>query len=169
MSDFRDERQTLWGFCLCLAQHCCHTRWTRQWCSSSLGFLAWSKVLNWDTQWKQIRKRPLKSKLVRLQPNIFEGGKYRSQCTLKLVQVVATRSNKVQRLRWPSNTKWIHTLLAPELVKGYVAQALVQGVPTSFRWEDLVKISNLREIRILKFFAKKFVKLKWDLHCLARM
>ena len=28
----------------------------------------------------------------------------------------------------------------------------------------------MREIRILKFFClKKFVKLKWDLHCLARM
>ena len=47
---------------------------------------------------------------------------------------------------------------------------LIQGVPTSFRWEVLVKISNLREIRILKFFrSKKFVKLKWDLQCLARM
>ena len=34
----------------------------------------------------------------------------------------------------------------------------------------LVKILNLREIRILKFFrSKKFVKLKWDLQCLARM
>ena len=33
----------------------------------------------------------------------------------------------------------------------------------------LVKISNLREIRILKFLSKKFVKLKGDLHCLARM
>ena len=35
-----------------------------------------------------------------------------------------------------------------------------------------MKISNLREIgeiRILNFFVKKFVKLKWDLHCLARM
>ena len=30
-----------------------------------------------------------------------------------------------------------------------------------------MKISNLREIRILKFFVKKFLKLKWDLHCLA--
>ena len=33
--------------------------------------------------------------------------------------------------------------------------SIVQGVPTSFRWEVLVKISNLREIRILKFFVKK--------------
>ena len=33
----------------------------------------------------------------------------------------------------------------------------------------LVKISNLREIRILKFLSKKFVKLKGDLHSLARM
>ena len=32
---------------------------------------------------------------------------------------------------------------------------MVQGVPTSFRWEVLVKISNLREIRILNFFVKK--------------
>ena len=30
----------------------------------------------------------------------------------------------------------------------------IQGVPTSFRWEVLVKISNLHEIRILNFFAK---------------
>ena len=33
----------------------------------------------------------------------------------------------------------------------------------------LVKISNLREIRILKFLSKKIVKLKGDLHSLARM
>ena len=31
----------------------------------------------------------------------------------------------------------------------------VQGDPTSFRWEVLVKISNLREIRIWKLFVKK--------------
>ena len=36
------------------------------------------------------------------------------------------------------------------VVVGYT----VQGVPTSFRWEVLVKISNLRKIRILKFFVK---------------
>ena len=30
----------------------------------------------------------------------------------------------------------------------------VQGDPTSFRWEALVKISTFREIRILKFFVK---------------
>ena len=36
-------------------------------------------------------------------------------------------------------------------------------------WQVLVKISNLREIRILKFLVKKIVKLKWDLQCLARM
>ena len=36
-------------------------------------------------------------------------------------------------------------------------------------WKS-VKISNQCEIRIIKFFAeKKFVKLKWDLQCLARM
>ena len=40
----------------------------------------------------------------------------------------------------------------------------IQGVPTSFRREVLVKISNLCEIRILKFSVKKIlVKLKWDL------
>ena len=37
----------------------------------------------------------------------------------------------------------------------------VQGVPTSFRWDFLVKISNLRQIRILRFFKR-------DLQCLAR-
>ena len=38
----------------------------------------------------------------------------------------------------------------------------LQGAPTSFRWEVLVKISNLREIRNLNFlFQKKIVKLKW--------
>ena len=31
----------------------------------------------------------------------------------------------------------------------------LQGVPASFKWEDLVKISNLREIIILKFYVKK--------------
>ena len=45
----------------------------------------------------------------------------------------------------------------------------IQGVPTSFTSKVLVKISNLREIRILKISVKKFVKLKWDLHHLARM
>ena len=37
----------------------------------------------------------------------------------------------------------------------------VQGVPTSFRWDFLVKISNLREIRILKLSRSNiFVKPK---------
>ena len=41
-------------------------------------------------------------------------------------------------------------------LKGFYKKlGIVQGVPTSFRWEVLVKISNLREIRILKFFVKK--------------
>ncbi len=31
---------------------------------------------------------------------------------------------------------------------------VLQAVPTSFRWEVLVNILNLREIRILKFFVK---------------
>ena len=34
----------------------------------------------------------------------------------------------------------------------------VQGVPTSFRSEVLVKISNLREITILKFFVKEKIR-----------
>ena len=46
---------------------------------------------------------------------------------------------------------------------------LVQGVPTSFRWEVLVKNLKSTQNRILKFFVKKFVKLKWDLHCIAKM
>ena len=32
---------------------------------------------------------------------------------------------------------------------------VIQGVATSFRWEVLVKISNLRESRILKVFGQK--------------
>ena len=36
---------------------------------------------------------------------------------------------------------------------------IIQGVPASFRREFLAKISNLREIRILDFLSKKFVKL----------
>ena len=34
-------------------------------------------------------------------------------------------------------------------------QQKLQGVQTSFRWEFLMKISSLREIRILKVFVKK--------------
>ena len=42
-------------------------------------------------------------------------------------------------------------------------QNLEQGVPISFRWDVLVKILNLREIRILKFLSKTryVMKLKW--------
>ena len=59
--------------------------------------------------------------------------------------------------------KWL--FFAIFIFKGNV----IQGVPTSFRCEVLMKISNLREIGILNFFVKIFVKLKWDLHCLAWM
>ena len=38
----------------------------------------------------------------------------------------------------------------------------LQGTPTSFVWEVLLEISDLRE-------NKKVVKLKGNLHCLAEM
>ena len=36
----------------------------------------------------------------------------------------------------------------------------IKGVPTSFRCEVLVEISNLREIRILKLFVKKILQIE---------
>ena len=41
------------------------------------------------------------------------------------------------------------------LMEGTFFMIFIQGVPTSFRWEFLAKISNLHENRILDFFVKK--------------
>ena len=55
---------------------------------------------------------------------------------------------------------YINFITESDLFKILLKSMYLQGAPTSFRWEVLVKISNLREIRSLIFFSKKNRQIK---------
>ena len=107
-------------------------------------------------------------------PNVFHGLQDMDERRIKCIKNFILKAVQVEKEVLPIVSQCLDGMAqCAESIDENEVKTLplvLQGVPTSFRWEVLVKISNLREIRILKFFrSKKFVKLKWDLHCLAKM